>query len=88
MGLICEQLNCSPANLGFDMRDPRVGRGVRTLMRVYETVLSRKGAKITTDWDKENPGGVSLIHWALAGESVNPDPREVKFVVPQRPKGR
>lgn len=88
IGLICERFNCAPDTLGLDTHDPRVTRSIRTALNVYDTAMSRKRAKDASKWDKANPHGVSLLHWARNGESDAPDPREAKFQMLPRPRGR
>ena len=86
VALICEHLRLSPAELGFDIKDPRVSRNIRTVLNVYHTAQGRHDAKDKSKWDKEHPSGVSILRWARGGESKNKNPREVRMQLPQRPK--
>ena len=86
VALICDHLKISPVELGFDTKDPRIVRNIRTALNVYHTAQARHDAKDKGKWDREHPSGVSILRWARGGESKTKNPREVRIRLPERPK--
>lgn len=79
----------SPAELGLDVRDPRLLRAMDLALRVYDTACERKGAAKKGEWDKAHPQAKRFLDWARRGTGVAAAPREpseVTVEVPDRPR--
>lgn len=87
--LLSRAFQLSPAELGLDVRDPRLLRTLEVALRVHDVAHDRKAAPKKGEWDKAHPQGRRLLEWARRGAA---DPSRVTgshtvvLEVPGRPR--
>lgn len=70
----------------MDVLNPRLVRDINLAVNVYQAAADRKQYKKKGEWDKQHPAQSRLLREIRHEESKNPDPTEVRVVIPERPR--
>lgn len=87
----CERFGLSPADFGFDIKDPRIVRSINVALNIYQIASEKKEAEkmekraarkdFKPNWGRDNPEKEKLLKWARSGAVEMKDEVNSEFLV-------